>query len=167
MSCTLGSPPRVRGTDFFPPTEIFTSRITPARAGNSASVPGQSFRHRDHPRACGEQSGSGGGAVVPGGSPPRVRGTARPMQCMRTGKGITPARAGNSEAAGLQWQDVEDHPRACGEQPRAAAAETVLSGSPPRVRGTAESFPFAPRGRRITPARAGNSFARALSAAAA
>ena len=44
----------------------------------------------------------------------------------------------------------------CGEQPRVAAAEIVLSGSPPRVRGTVHERGLSHGCVRITPACAGN-----------
>ena len=91
----VGSPPRVRGTVCRIGFHIYRYRITPACAGNRALrlvAPGPLA---DHPRVCGEQVPWASGKYGPKGSPPRVRGTVRPMQCMRTGKGITPACAGN------------------------------------------------------------------------
>ena len=69
---------------------------------------------------------------------------------------ITPACAGNRCGLDCILVDLGDHPRVCGEQPRAAAAETVLSGSPPRVRGTERKQLDRVVCRRITPACAGN-----------
>ena len=65
---------------------------------------------------CGEQFSTFDSEQHHGGSPPRVRGTAQYYDVTNLQIRITPACAGNSEAAGLQWQDVEDHPRVCGEQ---------------------------------------------------
>ena len=72
-----GSPPRVRGKDYY--ILYFRGRcgITPACAGKShVGFAAHSLR-RDHPRVCGEKS-----SIVPpysltSGSPPRVRGKGR------------------------------------------------------------------------------------------
>ena len=54
----------------------FRERITPARAGNSATFDITCQREWDHPRACGEQAYVTIDIYIQGGSPPRVRGTA-------------------------------------------------------------------------------------------
>ena len=48
---------------------------------------------------------------------------------------ITPARAGKTSAARGIGTAREDHPRACGENPRPRPRRCSSSGSPPRVRG--------------------------------
>ena len=72
---TEGSPPRVRGTEKASSSWPALAGITPARAGNSPPPRGRCRTHRDHPRACGEQSASRPPFLPPAGSPPRVRGT--------------------------------------------------------------------------------------------
>ena len=71
---------------------------------------------RDHPRACGEKMNN---KLICGkreGSPPRVRGKAVLHRAGRKAPGITPARAGKSDAA-FQVDNADgDHPRACGEK---------------------------------------------------
>ena len=52
---TLGSPPRVRGTDNFPGAGSVHGGITPACAGNSDAGYGGMGLYGDHPRVCGEQ----------------------------------------------------------------------------------------------------------------
>ena len=71
--------------------------------------------------------------------------------------GITPARAGKSEAPGGLARQPRDHPRACGEE--AVEKPTVQSqiGSPPRVRGRDTGKLFDDDRAGITPARAGKS----------
>ena len=72
---------------------------------------------------------------------------------------ITPARAGNRlRLKGLPHVE-QDHPRACGEQLQSMLSTDTIVGSPPRVRGTVNPFPGGGPADRITPARAGNSFA--------
>ena len=98
QSCTrlLGSPPRVRGKVVLFCVESCLFRITPARAGKRTERWQYKTNRKDHPRACGEKLHFNAGCPVLTGSPPRVRGKARPQQlqgfCLR----ITPARAGKS-----------------------------------------------------------------------
>ena len=61
---------------------------------------------------------------------------------MKSNDRITPARAGNSACKELFEAAQEDHPRACGEQPPTCALPNTCAGSPPRVRGTARSYPW-------------------------
>ena len=151
-----GSPPRVRGTVSIASRKSYATRITPACAGNSAGRRNAGNRQRDHPRVCGEQHQFGCLAAQRLGSPPRVRGTVLSELQEPRLSGITPACAGNSPPYHCPGGRFQDHPRVCGEQPRAAAAETVLSGSPPRVRGTGAGKSVAYEGAGITPACAGN-----------
>ena len=53
-----GSPPRVRGKVAMWLSLRMSEGITPARAGKSGLVPCVSITSKDHPRACGEKSGS-------------------------------------------------------------------------------------------------------------
>ena len=69
---------------------------------------------------------------------------------------ITPACAGNREARLRSATNVEDHPRVCGEQAHMHHHQSLLSGSPPRVRGTDEKTGMRTVDVRITPACAGN-----------
>ena len=72
------------------------TRITPAHAGNTgwfriARSPGG-----DHPRACGEYIYDAATGKVYQGSPPRMRGIRRLLECRNRHLGITPAHAGNT-----------------------------------------------------------------------
>ncbi len=121
-----GSPPRVRGTDEMGSPSSYWLRITPARAGNRNSTAATIWLPGDHPRACGEQQSRILGLLEKEGSPPRVRGTV----ISKTGRGwhyrITPARAGNSYDAPVDFTVTKDHPRACGEQ----HCTKIFPGSP-------------------------------------
>ena len=72
----IGSPPRVRGKDFFVATFNYNFRITPACAGKSTFAPFIYHCNQDHPRVCGEKPIIFGFSVAILGSPPRVRGKA-------------------------------------------------------------------------------------------
>ena len=152
-----GSPPRVRGTVSYRCFISYVYRITPACAGNRSIKITFRDNAMDHPRVCGEQPLGGVPQGCLQGSPPRVRGTACILRRWCRIDRITPACAGNSFAARSSARASKDHPRVCGEQPRAAAAETVLSGSPPRVRGTGIGGGREHGSHGITPACAGNS----------
>ena len=140
-----------------PSAAVTFTGITPACAGNSLQRLFPWVKLKDHPRVCGEQS-----FFIPFpddtiGSPPRVRGT---VDFFPLGSGIvriTPACAGNRDAADQPQRGQQDHPRVCGEQRIDIIIWFARLGSPPRVRGT-----DSPRFShllccRITPACAGNS----------
>ena len=93
------------------------------------------------------------------GSSPRVRGTRRGHEPVRSGVRFIPARAGNSPNSASVSLEVAVHPRACGE----LAVELDISikdyGSSPRVRGTLDCSHCRLIRKRFIPARAGNSMA--------
>ena len=49
--------------------------------------------------------------------------------------GITPADAGKTLIDEATQENAEDHPRGCGENIAASMPISILSGSPPRMRG--------------------------------
>ena len=130
-----GSPPRMRGKAPLPSGAFSMGGITPAHAGKSFSARWPARAALDHPRACGEKSmvcpRSGPGT----GSPPRMRGKARPQQLQGFRLRITPAHAGKSESG---KPSTANH-----------------TGSPPRMRGKVQIKPECPDPCRITPAHAG------------
>ena len=137
-----GSPPRVRGTVKKKDAEKQAQRITPACAGNSRSRSGYYRLRRDHPRVCGEQFCVSFRSHADLGSPPRVRGTG-PGWCKPSSRcRITPACAGNRALFGRVGKEDEDHPRVCGEQHTSSSVQSIMGGSPPRVRGTARHLNF-------------------------
>ena len=112
----VGSPPRVRGTDYFQRVMPATTRITPACAGNRRMDTSCWMGRRDHPRVCGEQLFRYQEISGKLGSPPRVRGTAFPSGSGWRLRRITPACAGNSIVTSPHIRPSGDHPRVCGEQ---------------------------------------------------
>ena len=111
----IGSPPRVRGKAARCSPRSRRSRITPARAGKSASIMLQLGIPEDHPRACGEKH------------------CKDILLCVRLW--ITPARAGKRCDLSLRAEIYRDHPRACGEKFIRSLSSCWRLGSPPRVRG--------------------------------
>ena len=73
---------------------------------------------------------------------------------------ITPARAGKRFKAALFAVLLNDHPRTRGEKVRRDGVIVKDLGSPPHARGKGNPVPVIPEDVRITPARAGKSFAR-------
>jgi len=71
---------------------------------------------------------------------------------------ITPAHAGNTNTSPAAKAVIGDHPRTCGEHPSHGAADCVIQGSPPHMRGTPISIAIAYGLYGITPAHAGNTF---------
>ncbi len=106
---------------------------------------------------CGEQWLTAESCIRLGGSPPRVRGTAKEQARGQSLYRITPACAGNSIYHKPREKRRQDHPRVCGEQASFQRECKPLRGSPPRVRGTGLIEVFAALLDRITPACAGNS----------
>ena len=157
----MGSPPRVRGKPCNPKAGWRAMRITPARAGKTAAKVPQMNKHKDHPRACGENKTRSARTSSCTGSPPRVRGKQLGIHHAATHQGITPARAGKTTCRPRPRSRAGDHPRACGENYPSARRPQRLSGSPPRVRGKHALKEKSNQTLWITPARAGKTFARA------
>ena len=73
---------------------------------------------------------------------------------------ITPARAGKTRRGICSASHCRDHPRACGENIFQRLLHISAWGSPPRVRGKLCHRLGLDRSFRITPARAGKTYAR-------
>ena len=69
--------------------------------------------------------------------------------------GITPAYAGKRTLFFVHYAKGRDHPRVCGEKLPFHRAHFAILGSPPRMRGKAQSVTLAALEGRITPAYAG------------
>ena len=89
-----GSPPRVRGKDLTARRRRAREGITPACAGKSRRAKRARAWKKDHPRVCGEKRNAFFLRRIVQGSPPRVRGKARPASSGRPSGRITPACAG-------------------------------------------------------------------------
>ena len=153
----LRSPPRVRGkvTQWCHQHDI--ARITPAYAGKRGSgSPPRSCR-RDHPRVCGEKPESGRWGEQDAGSPPRMRGKEWYLQGENPAPGITPAYAGKSSRESDCCNELQDHPRVCGEKVKLSYTDDDAEGSPPRMRGKDGVNDSAQAVTGITPACAGKS----------
>ena len=132
-----------------------SSRITPAYAGKSRLCYVLGCFCKDHPRVCGEKKVMRGAKDKRMGSPPRMRGKACLLATGLHDLGITPAYAGKRRLCVVAAHLGRDHPRVCGEKPARSRARRRNWGSPPRMRGKADSPSARFRVHRITPAYAG------------
>ena len=153
----VGSPPRMRGKDVKQAVKLMMARITPAYAGKRPRTPLAGSSSRDHPRVCGEKTNVTKNPFSATGSPPRMRGKVYQDVRGRLDEGITPAYAGKSLRAFLNYSFFWDHPRVCGEKSSCFFELLFLLGSPPRMRGKAIFLRTSLAQFRITPAYAGKS----------
>ena len=135
-------------------------RITPAYAGKSCVQQNHIIFWGDHPRVCGEKRRLQHGGFQRQGSPPRMRGKVSQLYLAPLVRGITPAYAGKSRIHRVCTDRHRDHPRVCGEKRKPAPSLAFLWGSPPRMRGKADSEDAEDEGGRITPAYAGKRLKR-------
>ena len=92
------------------------------------------------------------------GSPPLVRERLIAQFVRVVFVGITPARAGKTEAKQLEEQRIQDHPRSCGKDVHITFIESKVKGSPPLVRERLFYFLDGGIVTGITPARAGKTW---------
>ena len=109
--------------------------ITPAHAGKTGSFWFIWTISKDHPRACGENLLIYQFYLLNLGSPPRMRGKRGWLSGFDRYARITPAHAGKTKKLLQLLVPLEDHPRACGENPSLTVKKDAKSGSPPRMRG--------------------------------
>ena len=151
-----GSSPRMRGTRESGMADYIAERIIPAYAGNTWWRTACPCCIWDHPRVCGEHTCSALAVPVARGSSPRMRGTRVQQFASTLQHGIIPAYAGNTRYPPYCPQAVPDHPRVCGEHPRAPIMKFHGAGSSPRMRGTPKTAVFYDGSAGIIPAYAGN-----------
>ena len=133
-----------------------SSRLTPARAGNTPPPAASGSTPEAHPRTGGEHGSAPTDASMMRGSPPHGRGTRQRPHGRQHDARLTPARAGNTDRRRPRRTSCTAHPRTGGEHGDERAAGVLQCGSPPHGRGT-RSLRLAHRpGSGLTPARAGN-----------
>ena len=134
--------------------------LTPAYAGKRMTGHVYKVIVEDHPRLRGEKRARGRHDVPRGGSPPPMRGKENANLGLVQYVGITPACAEKRPCAALGAGQRRDHPRLCGEKPRAPVTKLKRQGSPPLVRGKVVLGLVHSLNGRITPACAGKSVRR-------
>ena len=152
-----GSPPRMRGKLIDSILSFSMPRITPADAGKTRNFRFRSNQNQtqDHPRGCGENKYCCLGTFFPAGSPPRMRGKLNGVLPAGSFSRITPADAGKTRQQVRKPNNLQDHPRGCGENDVRECRTKLNMGSPPRMRGKLSKSTIASANRRITPADAG------------
>ncbi len=148
----------MRGKEFRPSEDVFTTRITPAYAGKSEKARNCVIFTGDHPRLCGEKLTKWEAQQKRTGSPPPMRGKVQsitqPSKLFR----ITPAYAGKRHDISTIFAACRDHPRLCGEKGKISGSLSTPAGSPPPMRGKALDKDLSIPKDRITPAYAGKRF---------
>ena len=109
--------------------------ITPAYAGKRYPHTCCHIHSKDHPRLCGEKTDAISLILSHKGSPPPMRGKepTQSLSCSITG--ITPAYAGKRDKSNGKPEEIQDHPRLCGEKPERSRLYPCREGSPPPMRG--------------------------------
>ena len=151
-----GSPPLARGILPYISAGLYKSRITPACAGNTSTLPFYRCSIWDHPRLRGEYSLNVSILHLKVGSPPLARGILRSFHRNHRGCRITPACAGNTQSLQGKKKRGWDHPRLRGEYLHSPLFECSVLGSPPLARGILHKIMNRVIHIRITPACAGN-----------
>ena len=150
-----GSSPRLRGPAGRPSYNLRGARIIPAPAGTGNEPIARTDIMPDHPRACGDRSGSPYLATRAAGSSPRLRGPGPFRGVIGDHPRIIPAPAGTGRSTRPGRAARADHPRACGDRFGVPSVLLNQTGSSPRLRGP---DPLRARGgpaARIIPAPAG------------
>ena len=160
----VGSPPHGRGKVHPDGPEKGSGGITPAWAGKRQTRAVHGRRDKDHPRVGGEKLHLDVFCNNCEGSPPRGRGKVSTCCLLSPLDRITPAWAGKRYYPFAVILLDRDHPRVGGEKSPVRIKALPNSGSPPRGRGKAQFHCSASSKSRITPAWAGKSTLRYLSA---
>ena len=134
----------------------FAGRIIPADAGSTTSGSFSSPASSDHPRGCGEHRTRAPVCSATRGSSPRMRGAPWSSNHVCHRHGIIPADAGSTKTAVKVVNDLQDHPRGCGEHLVIYLELKSMLGSSPRMRGALCRLTLNDCGLGIIPADAGS-----------
>ena len=106
---------------------LLETRLIPAHAGKTDPVAYEIAQRGAHPRACGENAGSGERVVIVFGSSPRMRGKRDSPAYRPVSQRLIPAHAGKTRRiSAISLQDGA-HPRACGENAERSGVLTLRS----------------------------------------
>ena len=156
-----GSSPRVWGIHVEPDHSVYQRRFIPTRVGNTSGRRAPRPHNAVHPHACGEYQSHNAVSITRCGSSPRVWGILAEIPDANMVERFIPTRVGNtilSQQGGGAWLV---HPHACGEYPAITSAESMMSGSSPRVWGIHGLGDVLGAQRRFIPTRVGNTRSRA------
>ena len=150
-----GSSPRMRGKQLTIKAGKLSRRLIPAHAGKTQSTSVKSPLSPAHPRACGENTTTGGQSMCTNGSSPRMRGKHPGTPSTRWLDRLIPAHAGKTCRSGSMYYPVGAHPRACGENFLWRGGADGAGGSSPRMRGKRDCLCFLGLDSGLIPAHAG------------
>ena len=134
ITCTVGSPPRVRSRLTPNAGGDADGGITSACAEQTCAASSSSDRSGDHLRVCGADLIASEMFSRSSGSPPRVRSRPRFVVKAIQGIGITSACAEQTCGADGWVRCFRDHLRVCGADIFLNCTAWDSEGSPPRVR---------------------------------
>ncbi len=154
-----GSSPLARGTQFLLFACALILGLIPARAGNTSFLARGCFGVWAHPRSRGEHFAGVARRTLDQGSSPLARGTHPDSKFHLIGRGLIPARAGNTSGSSESPAVSRAHPRSRGEHNDLNNLEGVRKGSSPLARGTLRALGRREDHRGLIPARAGNTAA--------
>ena len=155
-SPSIGSSPRMRGTQSRGGLGKRCNRFIPAYAGNALLGISRLRGRAVHPRVCGERQRDGCHLRPRHGSSPRMRGTHTDGTLDAMPVRFIPAYAGNASAPSPTASSLPVHPRVCGERAQRAGVGLRNVGSSPRMRGTHAGRGAERPKQRFIPAYAGN-----------
>ena len=131
----VGSSPRWRGKQRRAENSRADAGLIPALAGKTPPTKRGLGIAKAHPRAGGENDGSGLANRRDFGSSPRWRGKPIMTKIEKLHGGLIPALAGKTSTRSLRAGRLTAHPRAGGENVDARYTDGALVGSSPRWRG--------------------------------
>ena len=134
-SVNRGSSPLARGLRSLPQGAYGGRGIIPARAGFTPVPPGRLPVELDHPRSRGVYPAPTPTISPAAGSSPLARGLLGQVGEESGERGIIPARAGFTCAAGASCRTCTDHPRSRGVYAELPPGRAWVLGSSPLARG--------------------------------
>ncbi len=156
FSDSLGSSPRMWGTQSHPVHVARFDRFIPTHVGNTEWGESNFINPPVHPHACGEHYPPIKVIFRFNGSSPRMWGTLPPLEPARDLTRFIPTHVGNTAVGCLAKRCAPVHPHACGEHLYSARVMLQCRGSSPRMWGTlfSDFGDFVPR--RFIPTHVGN-----------
>ena len=153
--CGRGLSPRMRGNRALTTNFGTHPWSIPTHAGKPEIKPGDVFRVRVYPHACGETVVESPGARLVIGLSPRMRGNLDLLAIVRSGSGSIPTHAGKPFLGAWPGRAGGVYPHACGETRVSPAQSRAGEGLSPRMRGNRVAAERAAAKKRSIPTHAG------------
>ena len=150
-----GSSPLTRGKLSVMRSSGMPTGLIPAHAGKTGGVEVDEREDGAHPRSRGENFQIGIPRSASWGSSPLTRGKLPSRRARTRPRGLIPAHAGKTQAAGTLSRASRAHPRSRGENSPSPRPSLALPGSSPLTRGKRHALRRRWQGSRLIPAHAG------------